>query len=453
MLEVEQLKPALAHGRDSYIDEHGHEKLVTDIAAEGLAATPKKNPAFRTRKRSGTTGTRNSATSALTEGTGYAGLPPPKLPRMDTAKLGLTQLSQLPALPISDDTDIGGPPALQRTVSQGSSSVLNPILSEMRRPLVTEDCMRDPINDTFFLDTWHQIAENNTKLFRQVFRCMPDNEVRTWKEYQEYTAFGERFAKSQGGGKGQVHKQQGAPTTTGPPGTGITGKLSTTAGNVGNKVGALGEKLTEKMTNNSDSKINTEPNAHQPSVELWTDDQERGSHARNPSPLASRGGIHVDTASGSTLNEKLAPEPADDAVVSPMNAAPPEKTFTFPAPPPIPDSSYNDFASQHPPPTSNSHRERSRQVTINEPANHPGQTSTPPNRSNTKRSRRRGTTKSSNKTFNATDAEMMLDKEDAKRVLELVQGHLVLWPYDWLESEEKGGGWLYNVDQIAPLEI
>ncbi|EOA87995.1 uncharacterized protein SETTUDRAFT_108786 [Exserohilum turcica Et28A] len=453
MLEVEQLKPALAHGRDSYIDEHGHEKLVTDIAAEGLAATPKKNPAFRTRKRSGTTGTRNSATSALTEGTGYAGLPPPKLPRMDTAKLGLTQLSQLPALPISDDTDIGGPPALQRTVSQGSSSVLNPILSEMRRPLVTEDCMRDPINDTFFLDTWHQIAENNTKLFRQVFRCMPDNEVRTWKEYQEYTAFGERFAKSQGGGKGQVHKQQGAPTTTGPPGTGITGKLSTTAGNVGNKVGALGEKLTEKMTNNSDSKINTEPNAHQPSVELWTDDQERGSHARNPSPLASRGGIHVDTASGSTLNEKLAPEPADDAVVSPMNAAPPEKTFTFPAPPPIPDSSYNDFASQHPPPTSHSHRERSRQVTINEPANHPGQTSTPPNRSNTKRSRRRGTTKSSNKTFNATDAEMMLDKEDAKRVLELVQGHLVLWPYDWLESEEKGGGWLYNVDQIAPLEI
>ena len=47
----------------------------------------------------------------------------------------------------------------------------------------------------------------------------------------------------------------------------------------------------------------------------------------------------------------------------------------------------------------------------------------------------------------------MLDKEDAKHLLELVQGHIVLWPYDWLESEERGGGWLYNVDQNAPLEI
>jgi phospholipase D1/2 len=452
MLEVEQLRPVIAQGRDSYIDEHGHEKLVTDIAAEGLAATPKKSATLKTRKRSGTTGTRTSAISALNDGLGYAGLPPPKLPRMDTQKLGLTQLSQLPALPISDDTDIGGPPALQRTLSQGSSSVLNPILSEMRRPIVTEDCMRDPISDSFFLDTWHQIAENNTKLFRQVFRCMPDNEVRTWKEYQEYTSFGERFAKSQGGGKGGVHKQQDAPAATGPPGTGITSKLSTTAGNVGNKVGALGEKLTEKMTNNSDSKVseNGNPNTYH-TVERWAENHQKGAQAHNLSAPANRG-IQIDTASGSTLNEKLAPEPADDAVVSPMNPAPPEKTFTFPAPPPIPDSSY-DFATHNPPQTSHSMRERSRQVTINEPAIHPSQASTLPNRSNTKRSRRRATTKSSNKTFNATDADMMLDKEDAKRVLELVQGHVVLWPYDWLESEEKGGGWLYNVDQIAPLEI
>jgi phospholipase D1/2 len=49
--------------------------------------------------------------------------------------------------------------------------------------------------------------------------------------------------------------------------------------------------------------------------------------------------------------------------------------------------------------------------------------------------------------------DAMLAKEDARTLLGLVQGHLVLWPYEWLETEEKGGGWLYNVDQIAPLEI
>jgi phospholipase D1/2 len=47
----------------------------------------------------------------------------------------------------------------------------------------------------------------------------------------------------------------------------------------------------------------------------------------------------------------------------------------------------------------------------------------------------------------------MLGKEDSKTLMDLVQGHLVLWPYEWLEKEEMGGGWLYNVDQIAPLEI
>ncbi|CAN9381091.1 unnamed protein product [Alternaria alternata] len=472
MREAVETRPVTTLARDSYIDEHGHEKLVTDVAAEGAAATPRKSATLKTRKRSGTTGTRNSAISTQTDGTGYAGLPPPKLPRMDTLKLGLTQLSQLPALPLLDDTDIGGPPALQRTVSQGSSSIINPFLSEMRRPIVTEDCMRDPINDTFFLDTWHQVAENNTKLFRQVFRCMPDNEVRTWKEYQEYAAFSERFTKSQGGDKSQMHKQQDAPGTTGPPGTGLTSKFTSGAGAVGKQVGALGEKLTEKMTNNSDrvngeSIHSTTHHSNMGGVEQWANDQEKRVQSQSPPPPTTRGGLHVETASGSTLNEKLAPEPADDAVVSPMNPAPPEKTFTFPAPPPIPNdhTSHTDFATQNangPPQTSHSMRDRSQRVTISEPPIHPSalpgnqshnQNGSTPNRSNTKRSRRRATTKSSNRQFHATDADSMLDKEDAKRLLELVQGHIVLWPYDWLESEERGGGWLYNVDQIAPLEI
>lgn len=453
MLEFEKNRPVMSHARDSYIDEHGYEKLVTDVAAEN---TPKKSSTTRSRGRSGTNGTRNSGLSNQTEG--YAGLPPPRMPRMETSKLGLTQLSQLPALPILDDTDIGGPP-LQRTFSCASSSVINTLLAEMRRPIVTDDCMRDPINDSFFLDTWHQVAENNTKLFRQVFRCMPDNDVRTWKEYQEYAAFAERFAKYQGGEKSQQHRTQDAAGKTGPPGAGAG--LGDKVGNVGKTVGAqaaaLGDKLSDKLGNPSE-KNSAGANAHDYSsqnhhsriggVEQWAEDQEKRVQSQSPAtPRSRNGGLHLETTNRQTLNEKqtLAPaEPADDAIVSPMNPSPIGKTFTFPPPPPIPTDTPDTTTGLPPNP-------RTRNVTITEPL-HPNSATTP-NRSNTKRSRRRATTKSSTRQFHATDADIMLDREDAKKLLELVQGHLVVWPYDWLESEERGGGWLYNVDQIAPLEI
>ena len=436
--DIEQREPSLTRGRDTFLDPHGHEKLLNpDVAPEGLANkdNAKRHSTVKGRGRSNTTGTKASANSSG-PAEGYAGLPPPRLPRMDTQKLGLTQLSQLPALPIMDDTDIGGPP-LQRTFSGASSNVINPLLAEMRRPIVTEDCMRDPINDSFFLDTWHQVAENNTKLFRQVFRCQPDNEVKTWKEYQEYTNFAARFSQMQGGGKSQNQRAQDAPGKTGPPGTGVTEKI----GLMGKQVGALSDKLSEKMTNNSDSPSKTG------AVEQWAHEQEKRVQQ----------GLKLDTHShnGEDFDEKHphSAKPADDSVVSPMNPNLPDRTYTFPAAPPVPDT------DPHTPPNNTNagpDAPRARNVTITEPLKH---SSTAPNFSShrntmgSKRSRRRATTKSSTRAFHAGDAESMLAKEDAKTLMDLVQGHLVLWPYEWLESEERGGGWLYNVDQIAPLEI
>ena len=35
----------------------------------------------------------------------------------------------------------------------------------------------------------------------------------------------------------------------------------------------------------------------------------------------------------------------------------------------------------------------------------------------------------------------------------LVQGNLVVFPYDWLVKEELNSNWLYQVDQVAPLQI
>jgi phospholipase D1/2 len=456
MREVEAERPSLSKGRDSYIDEHGHEVLISEVATEGLTATPKKSTPRKGRARSGTTNTRASHHSHHSAPEGYAGLPPPRMPRMDTRELGLTQVSQLPALPISDDTDIGGPP-LQRTFSYASSQVINPLLSEMRRPIVTEDCMRDPLNDAFYLDTWHTVAENNTKLFRQVFRCQPDNDVKTWKEYKEYAAFSERFNQAQGAGKSQTRQQQEAPGKTGPPGTGVAEKFANVAGQAGNQISLLGEKLAEKVSLDNPSRTAQAPQAPMGKVEEWAEDQEkRVSAAASPT---------------GEMDEKatLRPQSMDDAIVSPISARPPPtELFPFPPPPPIPDSETQgfDFATKEITNSTNGSNgngngngnpARARTVTISEPNRHPSMGRAHANALNAhnsgRKARRRATTKSSTRAFHHTDENALLEKEDAKQVLELIQGHLVVWPYEWLEKEESGGGWLYTVDQIAPLEI
>ncbi|KAF2020230.1 phospholipase D [Aaosphaeria arxii CBS 175.79] len=438
-----QSRPSISRGRDSYVNDKGQEVLMSDVAVEGHHHNHKRSPPKKTRPRSNTAGTRASGASSLPEG--YAGLPPPRLPRMDTRQLGLTQLSQLPALPVSDDTDIGGPP-LQRTFSYASSHVINPLLQDMRRPIVTDDCMRDPLNDSFYLDTWHAVAENNTKLFRQVFRCQPDNEVKTWKEYKEYTAFAERFSQSQGGGKSTQRKQQETPGKTGPPGSGGTTseKVASAAGSASRHIEAVGEKLSERLSHDHPSTGHSDQtNDKMGNVEQWAQDQEK--HA--PS-----GKLHLSPPA--EFDEKSALKRSlDDAVVSPIGPPVPEKAFTFPPPPPIPsDPSVSttataDFAN------ANGGVARARTVTISEPTRESRAHANTISTHASQRRRRRATTKSSTRAFNHTDEAMLLDKEDAKQLLELVQGHLVVWPYEWLEKEESGGGWLYTVDQIAPLEI
>lgn len=439
MRDIENRHPSISRARDSYINEKGEEVLISDVAPEGAGQTPKKSSTRR--GRSNTATSRATGHSSIPEG--YAGLPPPKLPRMDTRQLGLPQLSQLPSLPLLDDTDIGGPP-LQRTFSYESASVINPLLAEMRRPIVTDDCMRDPLNDAFYLDIWHTAAENNTKLFRQVFRCMPDNEVKTWKEYKEYAAFSERFSQAQGAGKSSTRKQQESPgkgNTTGPPGgasfTNAAEKLATASGNTMKAAELLGEKLHEKITRDSRDDSN-----QLGKVEEWAQDQEKRQHES----------LRVDTHANGDIDEKPAMRTSttdDAAVVSPMNPSPPTQTFTFPPPPPEPENgtAINDFA------TANGVHGRMRTVTISEPQRDGIPSRQQGNSMGSKRQRRRATTKSSTRAFHAGDAEQLLDKEDAKKLLELVQGHLVVWPYEWLEAEESNGGWLYSVDQIAPLEI
>jgi phospholipase D1/2 len=414
--------------------------LVSDVAPEGRGTTssPEKN-------RSRLLARRRAQEMLEAEEKKRDILPPPPPERMNTHELGLPQVSQLPALPISDDTDIGGPP-LQRSLSSASSHILFPLLQEMRRPTVTPDCMRDPVADSFFNDVWQAVADNNTKIFRQVFRCQPDNEVKSWQQYKEYMAFSARFAQSQGLGKAPAKAQQESRGKSGPPGDRYTGPLAS--------MESMAEKVLSghhgRHSKESSQSINDNEKSELPqgSLEDWVADQDKKAEHNEPifSPTRESGPSQADGIDARDFHATLGNGSENPIQVTHGHGG--EEA------------------------TAKSGVGRQRTITISEPAKEKADprasnTTTPPaaavNKSNStstrdtgggsQRRRRRTTTRSNHRPFHADDADMMLEKKDAEELLKLVQGHLVAWPYDWLVDADEKGQFVYAVDQLAPLEI
>lgn len=379
----------------------GSEEIITSPedanAAKGTTAWPNKDSVQKSRSR-------------LTDDEGNDALPPSDtLIATDTEKAGLALTSTLPPLPI-DDTDIGAPP-IQRTLSQKTAELVNPLVADMKRPFVDKDCMRDPLNDSFFLDTWHAVADNNTKLFRRVFRCMPDNEVKSWKEYKEYAAYAERFSQAQGGGKSKDRVQQDAPGSSGPPGQSNLQDRLRMLGPIGEKVGGVegrAETFGEKLMHSLGQK---DSHHSMGKIEEWAEEANRAQAERQ----------------AREAKEKRTNTPESDAVT---DEKAPTRVSNEIRPPPVLDS--EPMSKIQPPPS----------INYSEALNH---------NTSTQKRKRRATTRSSRREFRASDD--VISPADAQELMNMVQGHLVLWPYDWLAREEQGGNWLYSIDGLAPLEI
>ena len=354
------------------------------------------------------------------DGNGNVSLPPAPWTQTSTGMLGLSHTSTLPPLPMTDDTDIGGP-SIQRTPSQKAGEVTNPLVADMKRPFVDKDCMRDPLNDSFFLDTWHAVAENNTKLFRQVFRCMPDNEVKSWKEYKEYSAYGERFFQAQGGGKSKDRVQQDAPGSSGPPGNvslseklRLLGPIGERAGEAESKAETLGEKLMHSLGRKDSQKDHHYKNHSMGKIEEWAEEANKAQkerHAAESKDKRQRSPSAADT--DATIDEKAPLRTSNE--LRPATTFDSEATTKVPSPPSV---GYSDALNRN---------------------------------TSAQKRKRRATTRSSRREFHASDDIIALS--DADDLMQMVQGHLVLWPYDWLAREEQGGNWLYSIDGLAPLEI
>ena len=208
--------------------------------------------------------------------------------RLTTEQMGLPLVSQLPALPEVDDSDIGGPTVLP--IEQTPSRHGHPLAQELHRPFVDADCMKDPLLDSFYLDTWSTIAENNTKIYRAVFRCMPDSQVRNWDDYHQYLAYEHRFNELQGYDQGQGKKpaenaQDESGEKSGPPGSGATcsvaiDQMKTLAKNTGElneKVEDLHGKIRGALHKRSDSE---KAEANKAQLRAWAADANRAQAER-----------------------------------------------------------------------------------------------------------------------------------------------------------------------------
>ncbi|KAL1590109.1 hypothetical protein WHR41_01227 [Cladosporium halotolerans] len=414
--------------RDTYINTQGHEVFRSRDAPD----------IERIRQLESAHAKKQTAA----EDKGARGVPRPPWPlqRNDTVELGLAPRSQLPELPAQDDTDIGGPPLTQQLSRVTTRRTLAPLLHTLQKADITEDCMTDPLAPNFMKDIWERVAENNTKIYRQVFRSMPDSEVLDWDDYKRFNDYNERFMQSQGLGNSKPRPPKDAPPRSGPPGSAGTDSLMT-------------QILDEKTTVAKDKSrgiFGNLTNKKRPSSKKSNDSQPQSQELNEKTGDSPESGVSssptaVPTPEDRQFDEKDAAKEAD---------AEQQNTST--------ESNLSPAQGNKPEPNNadDSHVTRQRTITIATDLNDaPETTATQSNTTNgpglqpamSQKRRRRATTKSSARP--PTMVEDIMSKEDAEELLNMIQGHLVQWPYDWLAKEEKGSNWLYAVDQLAPLEI
>lgn len=415
----------LDQGRDSVI-VGDREVLVHDVSPEGKGTIDSPRLPHTLRRSSGVTTPDDIGV--------HDGVPPmPPFDRRTTEQAGLPRASQLPSLPIVDDTDIGGPPVRLDSAgrpTQGTSSTL-PI--DIKPADIHKDCMRDPLNPSFYDDVWCRAAENNTRIYRRVFRCMPDSQVTNWAEYREYNTYNHRFKESMDGHRTseEGHAPPGAQSqTSAGAGIGAPGP-SAAAATINEKIGGVAKAaartahaaadavLDEKRSHAEGSR--DEPVRRDAAVR----DPEKQEYAIN----SSRDTLHTTA----DTNSRLGPRPD-----SRRERRPTFSNQEKPPPTGVSTGSGNGISATCSNPeasASGAHAGGGGSVRV----------------AGSQKRRRRATTRGSRPRFSAHDE--LLSRGEAEELLLLTQGPLVQFPYDWLVVEETNGNWLFQVDQVAPLAI
>lgn len=419
-------KSGLDEGRDSVVVQ-GREVLVRSIDSQGKGALdapkPPQRPSIGAEDR-------HRASSAG----GNDGLPPmPPFSRRTTDQLGLPRTAQLPPLPVVDDTDIGGPPVHTDPVTgRLTSGAFHPMASDIRPADITKDCMRDPVCSSFMDGVWGKAARNNTKLYRRVFRCMPDSEVSTWAEYREYVEYGERLRANMEGKaacedselkREMSHSRE--PTAAGA-GVGAPGPEA-----VAKALRKEAEKVVDTFTEKTAA---TGQDDGKWRVAMSEDGQ---------TELSEKGAPRTADHEGTSAPGRASPEGATAAPQTDGAAGAPGQAL-FPL---LENVSTRPLEPQT---SRNNERKTAFSGLDNGPSRDGREASGAPGQPGSVKRRRWATTKGSRRGFSIGD---MPSRSDAEDLLKMIQGNLVEFPYNWLLTEEQNGNWGYQVDGVAPLAI
>ena len=409
----------------------GREVLVHDVSPEGRGTIDSPKRAHDIHRYS-------NPIAPPDGGSIDAPMPPmPAFGRRTTEQLGLPRASQLPTLPVMDDTDIGGPPISADQTGKPLSGFAGALTADIKLANITKDCMLDPLERSFYDHVWCRVAENNTKLYRRVFRVMPDSEVTDWAEYKEFETYNTRFKESM---EGPRTSEEGEKTdNTSPP----QPQTSAGAGISAPGPGAIGKSVAEKLVGGVSISAHREPpRVIEPPNQSATDEKSSLADNREDESRAVLPADPEKTAvfgDSGTLSPKSVPAPPEEG--RPLSAANSRlevgsdsrkgrrPTFSTPERPPNSASgaSANEF------PLTGGVLEAAGTIKS----------------VGSQKRRLRTSTKGSRLGFSASDD--LLTRAEAEEVLNLTQGTLVQFPYDWLS--EAGSNGLFPVDQVAPLQI
>ncbi|CUM56245.1 unnamed protein product [Debaryomyces tyrocola] len=282
----------------------------------------------------------------------------------------------------------------------------------------------DPLDEDFYEDMWYEHARRNTELFRMIFHTQPDDAVSSWKEYKNHSKLQRAFLLS------QQHEAKSRKQ---------------------NKYFNGGQDDMSFLDSETDN--NTEYRK--------PDMNKRNSQAtinvKKLEDVGLLGEVPLSSSSSSSLSDsnmrresrsRFKRNNAKDNTIPELDE---NESDTFE------DAEehmeYDEESDSRSPESENNQKSSAQngsipQLNVNGEAYKQSDVDKSPA---PKKTRRRRKTFSSRR--KAILGERIFERETAERLLREIQGHLVIFPADWLMRELEGGNWFYNTDRIPPIDI